>query len=41
MKGNSGHFSLVLMSILELIATFSENKLHSLKINCNLEYVTD
>jgi hypothetical protein len=37
MKGNSANFSLVFMSILELIVRFSEDKKPSLKINCNLD----
>ncbi|CAD8060154.1 unnamed protein product [Paramecium sonneborni] len=41
MKGNSTNFSLIFMSILELIAKYSGDKKPSLKINCNLDQVTD
>lgn len=37
MKGNSTNFSLIFMSILELIAKYSGDKKPSLKINCNLD----
>lgn len=41
MKGNSTNFSIIFMCILELIAKYTNDNKPSLKINCNLDQVTD